>query len=163
MKKFVRLTLLLSLAIVLNIIETSIPFFSGQIPGLKLGLANIVTLFVLYQFSFKDALYVGILRVLIVGVLRTGLFSTAFFLSLTGVLLSIIVMYLTKKLFSPIGVSVIGSIAHSIGQLITIYLISQINIIYYLPFIIGFSIFSGILTGIICKYLNEYYKENLDL
>ncbi len=163
MKKFIRLSLLLSLAIVLNIIEASIPFFSGQIPGLRLGLANIITLFVLYQFSFKDAIYLAVLRVFLVGILRTGIFSTAFFMSLTGVIISLILMYIAKKIFSEIGVSIIGAVGHSIGQILTIFLISQINVSYYLPFILFFSIISGIITGIICKYLNNYFKENLQL
>ena len=55
MKKFTRLTMLLALSVVLNIIESFIPLFNGNIPGLKLGLANIIVLIVLYMFSFKDA------------------------------------------------------------------------------------------------------------
>ena len=72
MKKFTRLSMLLALSVALNVIEASLPLFNGYIPGLKLGLANIVTLFIIYQFSLKDAFYVGILRVFLVGILRTG-------------------------------------------------------------------------------------------
>ena len=63
MKKFTRLSLLLALSVVLNIIESMIPLFNDYIPGLKLGLANIVTLFILYCYSFKDSFYLTCLRV----------------------------------------------------------------------------------------------------
>ncbi len=164
MKKFTRLSMLLALSVALNVIETSLPLLNGYIPGLRLGLANIVTLFIIYQFSFKDALYIGILRVFLVGILRTGIFSTTFFFSLTGVLLSIISMYFAKKYLklSIIGVSVIGSIAHSTGQVLASILILQMSsMIYYLPWLLLFSIPTGILVGLICKQLVKFYERNL--
>ena len=156
--------MLLALSVALNVIEASLPLFNGYIPGLKLGLANIVTLFIIYQFSLKDAFYVGILRVFLVGILRTGLFSTTFFFSLGGVLLSIICMYLTKKFLklSIVGVSIIGSIAHSTGQVLTSILLLQMSsMIYYLPWLLLFSIPTGILVGLICKQLIKFYDEVL--
>lgn len=153
-KKFTRLSLLLGLSVVLNIIESFIPIFNGYIPGIKLGLANIVTLFVLYKFDFKDALYISILRVILVGITRTGLFSTIFFFSLSGAILSIIFMYLSKTYLklSIIGTSIIGSIFHSIGQiLMAILLMNTTNMIYYLPWILLFSLPTGLFTGIISK------------
>lgn len=164
MKKFTRLSLLLALSVALNVIEASLPLFNGYIPGLKLGLANIVSLFVLYEFSFKDTLYIGILRVFLVGILRTGIFSTTFTFSLSGVILSIIMMYIGKKYLklSIIGVSVLGSISHCIGQIIMAILILQMKtMIYYLPWLLLFSIPTGILVGVVCKQLVKYYEENL--
>ena len=79
LKKFVRLSLLLSLSVVFNIIESFIPFLNGAIPGVKIGFANIIVLYVLYKYSFKDALMVSLLRVFLVGILRTGIFSITFF------------------------------------------------------------------------------------
>ena len=108
-KKITRLALLLSLSVVLNLIESIIPIFNGTIPGLKLGLANIVILFTLYEFSFKDAITISIMRVILVGILRIGLFSMAFFFSLSGAILSIIFMYIFKRYtkLSIIGISII--------------------------------------------------------
>lgn len=163
MKKFTRLSMLLSLSVVLNIVESFIPFFSGTIPGLKVGLANIVILFVLYNYSFKDALSLSLLRVVLVGILRTGLFSITFFFSLGGAILSIVMMYLVHKVtkLSIIGVSVIGSISHSIGQIIVaILLVKNVNIIYYLPWILLFALPTGILVGFIAKELLKYYNSN---
>ncbi len=166
MKKFTRLSMLLALSVALNIIETSLPLLNGYIPGLRLGLANIVTLFILYQFSLKDALYIGILRVFLVGILRTGIFSTTFFFSLTGVLLSILFMYLAKRFLnlSIIGVSIIGSIAHSTGQVLaSIFILQMSSMIYYLPWLLLFSIPTGILVGILCKQLVKFYEQNLPI
>ncbi len=153
MKKFTRLTMLLALSVVLNIIESFIPLFNGSIPGLKLGLANIIILIVLYMFSFRDALYVSLLRILLVGILRTGLFSTTFFFSLGGALLSLCSMFIAKKTkLSIIGVSIIGSVFHSIGQvLVAILLIKNTYIIYYVPWLLLFSIPTGVLVGLTSK------------
>lgn len=162
MKKFTRLSLLLALSIVLNIIESVVPLFNGYIPGLKLGLANIVILFILYCYSFKDALYVSLLRVLLVGITRIGLFSVSFFFSLGGALFSVIFMAIFKKLtnLSIVGVSIIGSISHSIGQiLMAIILIKSNLMIMYLPYLLLFSIPTGILTGKIALKLFENFKE----
>ena len=159
-KKFTRLSMLLALSVVLNIVESFIPFFSGTIPGLKIGLANTVILFVLYAYSFKDAFSLSLLRVILVGILRTGLFSITFFFSLSGAILSIITMYLFKKFtkLSIIGISIIGSIMHSIGQiLMAVLLVQNINIVYYLPWILLFAIPSGILVGFISKELLKYF------
>ena len=156
--------MLLALSVALNVIEASLPLFNGYIPGLKLGLANIVTLFIIYQFSLKDAFYVGILRVFLVGILRTGLFSTTFFFSLSGVIFSIICMYLAKNFLklSIVGVSIVGSIAHSTGQVLTSILLLQMSsMIYYLPWLLLFSIPTGILVGLICKQLIKFYDEVL--
>ncbi len=164
MKKFTRLSILLSLSIVLNIVESFIPIFNGIIPGLKLGLANIVTLFILYVYGLKEALYVGILRVFLVGILRTGLFNTYFMFSLSGCLLSIIMMYLALKLFklSIIGISIIGSIFHSIGQVIVCIIILNNAMLYYLPYLLLFAIPTGIMVGIITKYIVNNYQEYLN-
>ena len=158
--------MLLALSVALNIIETSLPLLNGYIPGLRLGLANIVTLFILYQFGFKDALYIGILRVFLVGILRTGIFSTTFFFSLSGVLLSIVFMYIAKRFLnlSIIGVSIIGSIAHSTGQVFaSIFILQMTSMIYYLPWLLLFSIPTGILVGVLCKQLVKFYENNLPI
>lgn len=160
MKKFTRLTMLLALSVVLNIIESFIPLFNGNIPGLKLGLANIIILIVLYMFSFKDALYVSLLRIILVGILRTGLFSMTFFFSLGGALLSLCSMFIAKKTkLSIIGVSIVGSIFHSVGQiLVAILIIKNTYIIYYVPWLLLFSIPTGILVGFTSKII----LNNLD-
>ncbi len=160
-KKFTRLSLLLALSVVLNLIEVIIPIFNGVIPGLKLGLANIVILFVLMTYSFKDALYVSILRVFLVGILRTGLFSMPFLFSLGGAILSIIMMSISKKItkLSVVGISIVGSFFHSLGQiLVACLIIGTKAMMYYLPLFLLFSIPTGIITGLITKELIKNLK-----
>lgn len=154
--------MLLALSIVLSIIESVIPLLNGiMIPGLKLGLANIIVIFVLYTYGIKDALYVSLLRVLLVGLLRTGLFNITFFFSLSGAIVSILFMFVMKKLpFSILSVSVVGSLGHSIGQIImAIIFFKNINLLYYLPWILLFSIPTGICIGILSSKLIDFYKE----
>lgn len=164
MNKYVKLTMLLSFSIVLNIIESFIPLFSGYIPGLKLGLANIIIIIVLYKYQFKDVLFVSIMRVVVVGILRTGLFSINFFFSLFGSLFSVISMFLVKKVkLSIIGVSIVGSIFHSIGQiLIAIIMLQNNKMIYYLPWLILFSIPTGLFVGYMSKILISELDDKID-
>lgn len=161
LKKVNRLSMLIAISVVISILESYIPFLNSIIPGLKLGLANIPILFILDRYSFKDAMYVSVVRVFLVSLMKTGLFNIPFFFSLGGAILSIVMMYFFKKLniFSLIGVSIIGSISHSVGQIIIgIFLINN-SIIYYLPYLLIFSIPTGLVVGIITKKLLDYTKN----
>lgn len=162
LKKITRLSMLLALSIVLNLIESVIPLFNNIIPGLRLGLANTVILTTLYVYTFKDAFSLSMLRILLVGILRTGLLSIPFFFSLGGAICSIIIMGITKKTkLSIVGVSILGSIFHSIGQILVAFLILNNNIMfYYLPLLLIFSIPTGIITGLISKELVKYLKNS---
>ena len=164
MKKYMRLVMLLSFSIVLSILESFIPLFNGYIPGLKLGLANIIVLIVLYKYDTKDVFFVSILRVIVVGLMRTGLFSVNFFFSLSGALFSSVSMIIFKKTkLSMIGVSVIGSIFHSIGQiLIAILFLKNNNMIYYLPWLLLFSIPTGLFIGYVSKKLLSELEDKID-
>lgn len=160
-KKIINISMLLAIGIVLSIIESFIPIFNGIIPGLKIGLSNIIILFTLYRYNFKDTLYIVILKVLLVGILRTGIFSINFYFSIVGGILSVIFMYLTKKTkLSIVGVSIIGSIFHLIGQIIVAtILLNSFNLIYYLPYLIIFGSISGFIIGIITKDILEKTKN----
>ena len=96
LKKTVRLAMLLSLGVVLNLVESMIPFIGLIIPGINLGLVNVVIILVIYLYGFKDALTLSIMRVFIVGILRTGLFNIIFFFSLSGALFSVLAMIILK-------------------------------------------------------------------
>ena len=161
-RKITRLSMLLALSIVLSIIESMIPIIGSVIPGMKLGLANIVIIFVIYLYSFKDALYVSILRVVLIGILRSGLFSITFFFSLSGALMSIAFMYIFKKYtkLSIVGVSIIGAITHSIGQIIiAILFLDNINVIYYLPYLLLLSIPTGLIVGMSANGIIKHYNN----
>ena len=132
-------------AIVIGIIESFIP--SIGIPGVKLGLANIIILITLYELGILEALFVNLARIFIVGLLRGTIFTMGFFMSLTGAILSLgimILFHLLIKKFSIIGVSVIGALFHVFGQILVAWLfLSTPYILYYLPVIA----ISAIVTG----------------
>lgn len=151
-KDITKIAILTAICVVISIIESYFTFIGDIIPGLKLGLANIVVIFTLYEYDFKTAFIVSLIRVLVVALLRTG-FGINFFFSLSGAILSIFTMMLVKKTkLSIIGVSIVGSLSHSIGQVVIgIIFLSNYNVIYYLPYLLLFSIPTGIIIGIISK------------
>jgi heptaprenyl diphosphate synthase len=143
--------MMLSVSIVLSIVESFIPVF---IPGVKIGLANVVTLIIMYLYGEKDAFLVLILRIVLVGILRGTIFSVTFYLSLSGGLSAYLLMFTFKQLrvFSMIGVSIMGAFGHSVGQIaMAIFLIERKELIYYLPYILVLSIITGVLTGMIAN------------
>lgn len=151
LKRLVIISMLTTMAIVLSILESFIPVF---IPGVKLGLANVIILIMLYEFKSYEALLVNIIRILLVGLLRGTLLTPTFLMSLSGGMLSFLIMFLFSriKVFSIIGVSVLGSVFHCVGQiLIAIILLSTDAVIYYLPFIAILSLATGVLSGLITK------------
>lgn len=155
LKKISRLSMLIALSVIINILESFIPL--NVAPGFKIGLANVVHLFVLYKYSFKDTLYVAIIRVILVGILFSGLFSVSFFFSLGGAFLSTVMMYLAKKIkiFSVVGVSIVGAISHNIGQVLVGMVMINTNIIYSLPYLLLCSLLTGLVVGFISKMLME--------
>lgn len=156
-KKIATYGLLVALAFILSYIESLFPL-PVAIPGIKLGLANLVVITALYSMGVKEALSLSVIRILLVG-FTFGSPSTMIF-SLVGGLLSWLMMTLFKKskLFSFIGVSIIGGISHNVGQIITsIFVVENINIIYYLPFLL----ISGILTGTVIGILGAMIVKRL--
>ena len=154
-QKMALLGVLTAGAIVVAILESFIP--SVGIPGVKLGLANIVILIILYELGIVEAIVVNLLRVLVVGLVRGTFLSMGFLMSLTGAVLSLGVMilfYLLIKKFSIIGVSVIGSIFHVFGQiLIAMLFLGTAYIFLYLPIIAISAIITGVFVGIVAKLI----------
>ena len=149
-QKIALIGVLTAATIVIGIIESFIP--SIGIPGVKLGLANIMILVTLYELGILEAVFVNLSRVLIVSLIRGTFLSMGFLMSLTGAFLSLgimILFYLVINKFSIIGVSVIGSIFHVLGQiLIAIIYLGSGYVILYLP-IIGLSaVITGVLVGL---------------
>ncbi len=155
-KKIVFLAIMLAISIVLSIVES---FIYLGIPGVKIGLANVITLIVMYAYSEKDALLITALRICLVGMLRSTL--PTFLLSLSGGALAFGLMFLFKKInkFSVLSVSIMGSIGHSIGQIImAMIILSTKELIFYLPFILLLSIPTGIITGLVSKRFLVIFK-----
>lgn len=157
-RRMILLALLTVMAGVLHLVEASLAL-PVPIPGCKLGLANILSLYVLVRFGLKDALLVAVLRVFLGSLLSGTLFSSSFFMAFSGALAACLVMYFAKrclKVFSLVGVSVLGAVAHNIAQLaVAALIIGSGAIWYYLPYLIIFAVFTGSFTGLIVRYLVE--------
>ncbi len=141
--------LLAALALIFSYIEVLIPFNIG-VPGVKLGIANLVIIVVLYKLDWKYAMGVNIVRVIVAGLLFTGAFGALY--SLAGALLSMVVMALLKRtdLFSVTGVSIAGGVTHNLGQiLVASFLVSDLRMFIYFPVLIFSGIASGAIIGII--------------
>lgn len=148
-KKLVTLALLLGAALIIFIVEAQLPPLT-PIPGIKMGLANIITLVVMVLYDRKSAFTVLILRILLSSIF-TGQ-AAGFIYSAAGGILSFCVMavlYKFIKLNSLWAISVIGAAAHNTGQILVAVSITQTSeIFYYLPLLIISAIITGAFTGI---------------
>lgn len=148
----------ISVALVLSYIESIIPI-PVPVPGIKLGLANVVILWILYSMGVKPAAFISIIRVIIANFLFGNLYGMIF--SGVGAVLSLIVMYLLKKTgkFSIIGVSIAGGAAHNIGQVIVAVVVLQnIRMGYYLPILLVSGLVTGIAIGVLGGLLYKKIK-----
>ena len=155
MKKTKQLTLcavLIALAMALSYTERFIPLqLVIPLPGIKLGLANIVTLVALYIFKTKYAYMILIPRCILGAVFGGGI--TGLLFSLWGGVLALAVMAQAKKcrLFSVYGVSILGAAAHNIGQILaSMVLMNSVYIGSYLPYLLVVAVLTGLVTGGAC-------------
>ena len=153
--------LMASLALIFSYVEVLFPFNAG-IPGVKLGLANLVPLIILYRLDARYAFAANLIRVILAGLLFSGLFAALY--SLAGSLASFLVMYLLKKtrLFSVIGVSTAGGVFHNLGQLtVAMLAVSGPQLIHYMPVLIISGMIAGIIVGIGAAILLDRIPEKL--
>lgn len=152
-QKTAHIGLFLAVALICSYIETLIPFSFG-IPGVKLGLTNIVIVLVLYTVGTKEAFLVSVLRIVLVGFLFGNLFSILY--SLCGGLLSFAVMAVLKRTdrLGCVSVSVAGGISHNIGQiLVAAVIVNNFNIMFYIPALLIAGLITGLLIGILAQEL----------
>ena len=152
-RKLTVLALSVALAMILSFVESQIPSFV-PIPGVKIGLANIVVVFTLYKLGWKEAAGISLLRVFLVSVLFGH--AASFLYSFAGAVLSFFGMAALKKtgLFSHIAVSVAGGVLHNAGQIIMACILLGTNMIaYYLPFLILSGTVAGIVIGLLASVM----------
>lgn len=152
-----------SLALIFSYVEAIIPFNAG-IPGVKLGIANIVTVIALYKLSIKHAAIVSFIRIMVAGFLFSGLFGAIY--SLAGATVSLIGMIFLKKTekFSIAGVSMAGGVLHNLGQLLVAsFLIKDLRIFFYFPILLFSGLASGIAIGIAATLIMRVLPKNLHL
>ena len=147
--------LLIALAMVLSSVETLIPI-PIPVPGVKLGLANLVTVVGLYLIGIPGTIAVTLIRIVLVGLSFGNPYSMIY--GLSGSFLSLFVMAILKKTgkLSQIGISVLGGIAHNIGQITFAAVIVQTaGVFYYLPFLLAAGCIAGTLIGVVGGIITE--------
>lgn len=152
-KHICTLALMIALAFAFSYLESLIPFNFG-IPGIKLGIANLVVIAALYTMNVKDALFISVIRILLSGLTFSGPFAMIY--SLIGGLLSFLAMLVAKKSnkLSPIGVSALGGSIHNFGQILVAAVVMRTyRIIYYFPILILIGLVTGIVNGIIADII----------
>ena len=163
MKDIKKMTLyanLLAIAIILNIVESLWQVI--PVPGAKIGLANIVTVIILFIYKPSDSIYFVIIRVIFVSILTGKLFNPIFYMSLSGGIFASVSMVILFKLdfFGLLGISVLGSIMHTVGQIIMgIFVVGSVAVISYLPIMLLISVPAGIVTGIVSKRFLAAFKR----
>ena len=160
-----KLLVLAEFSILAVLVYTFENYLPKPLPFLKIGLANIFILLILWQLDLISAIIVSVSKVVIGSLLSGLIFTPVILFSLVGSITSLIAMYTAHKIkinFSLIGVSIIGAIFHNISQLIIAYFLffKNIKIFYLVPLILIMGLVSGLITGSVAYFLNT--KINLE-
>lgn len=153
-KRLTTMSLLTSMALIIFIIEANLPSLT-PVPGIKLGLSNIITVYAMFVLGPLDTLLILLSRI-ILGSIFSGNMSTLLY-SLAGGLLCYVSMLIMRKFLTLKQIwvcSVIGALCHNIGQItVAILIINTMSLIYYLPILMVSAIVSGMFTGLCTQYL----------
>ena len=147
-RKVAFLGLAIALSMIFSFVESQIPAFT-TVPGMKVGLPNLVMVFLLYRVGWRETVVVSIIRVVLVSLLFGNLQSL--FFSVAGAAVSLTGMVLLKKtgLFSPLAVSVVGGVLHNVGQIAAACIWTETRqIVYYLPVLMISGIAAGAVIGL---------------
>lgn len=158
-KKVALLAMCVALALILSYLESLVP--SPGIPGVKLGLANLVVIFALYCLGWREAAGISLLRVLLVSLLFGHMASLLY--SAAGAVLSLGGMIVLKKWdrLSCLAVSVLGAVLHNLGQILMAWLLMGENVIYYLPVLLLSGTIAGVLIGAVAALLIRRLRGRL--
>lgn len=158
-KRIAYLGVLTALAFVFSYIEFLLPLNFG-VPGIKLGLANLVVIVALYMINVRAACLLSFVRILLTGLTFGNLASMIY--SLAGGILSLVIMILAKRsnVFSVTGVSVLGGVSHNVGQIIIAILVVETkSLLYYLPVLIISGTVTGALIGVLASILIRHLNK----
>lgn len=158
-KRIANIAMLVALAIIFSYVEVLIPINIG-IPGVKLGLANLVIVIALYSLNIGDVWLISLVRIVLVGFMFGSLMSIGY--SLAGAVMSLIVMIIIKKtnFFDIVGVSIIGAVCHNLAQIaVAAFVVKNNGIYYYVPMLLIAGVVTGSIIGIVSgKILNILKK-----
>lgn len=155
-KKLTFLALSATLALVLSYLESLLPPIVVTVPGIKIGLPNLVIITLLYRYGVKEAAAVSFVRLVSVFLLFGNITTAAY--SFAGAVISLSLMALFKKLslFSTVGVSVIGGVTHNLGQiLVAIFLFDSLSIGYYMLILAVTGTIAGVFIGLSATFLGN--------
>ena len=144
-----------ALALIFSYVEFLLPL-PVPVPGIKLGLANLVIIIAIYRMSFKYAFTINCVRIVASGLLFSGVFGMLY--SFAGGILSLVVMYVLYRTgrFSMVGISMAGGVMHNLGQLLTACLIvSSVSLMSYFAVLLFSGLISGILIGIMAYNIEK--------
>ena len=164
MKKDIRryavLGLVTAVALVLSYVEAILPPIWSAVPGIKIGLPNIIIIFILYKTGLKDAITVSAIRLFLVALLFGNAMTLVY--SAAGAVLSLGLMALCKKvnLFSMVGVSIVGGVAHNLGQiLVAMALFETSQIGYYMLVLAITGTIAGVFVGIAASIILKRFEK----
>ena len=158
-KKIALCGVLTALAMIFSYIESVIPI-PIPVPGIKLGVANIAVITILYELGVKEAIVINLLRIALTALLFGNVNS--FLFSISGAVLSLTIMIIMKRLdfFSCIGVSVCGGVMHNVGQIIAaVFIMGSEAIVLYLPVLIVSGVFTGVVIGVVSGIVAKHVKK----
>lgn len=149
--KLTILSLLCALSVVLSVADSMIPAMPFMPPGAKLGLSNVVTMYASGAFGLIPALIISVIKSLFAGLTRGFMaFLMSFFAGAASTVVSGLLLISSKKVFSLVGIGIVGAIVHNLTQLIVVISITKtFSLIYYLPILIIFAVITGSLTGVV--------------
>lgn len=160
-KKMTTLALLISVAMILSYIESLVPVFVA-VPGVKLGLSNIATVFALYTLGIPAAVAVSVVRVCLSALLFGNIPSLIFSIAGAALALAAMIPLSRVNLFSTVGVSVVGAVCHNIGQIVAAVIVMEtLGVAYYLIPLLLSGTLAGIVIGVISGILIERIKKYL--
>jgi heptaprenyl diphosphate synthase len=160
-KLLVLTALLFAVALVLSVVENSIPTIPIPVPGVKLGLSNIAVMYALFFLDKKPAFTIGILKALFVGITRGPI---AGLLSFSGGMLSLVIMsvliIIFKDKISYFVLSILGSVFHNAGQFVVIsFIYTNTYLWVYLPFLLIAGVIAGMATSTLLRFIMPAFKR----
>ena len=158
-KKIANIAMLVALAIIFSYVEVLIPINIG-IPGVKLGLANLVIVIALYSLDMGDVWLISLVRIVLVGFMFGSLMSIAY--SLAGAIVSLIAMMIIKKtdFFGIMGVSIIGAVCHNMAQIaVAAFVVKNNGIYYYVPMLLIAGVITGGIIGVVSHRVLNILKK----
>lgn len=161
-KRVAYMGMLTALAFVFSYIESLLPIHLG-VPGVKLGLANLVVIIALYMMDARRAFTLSLVRILLSGLTFGNPASMIY--SLAGGMLSLVIMILAKKckVFSVTGVSILGGVFHNVGQiLVAAVVVETASLLYYLPALVLSGTIAGVMIGILASILIRHLSKGTE-